>query len=241
MLVRPFRCSTLLVVAAGFCFAAAPSSAAAQSFIAPSFAPGPEDCSDVRWSDVVLRVFPSIAEACQAVGQRNGKSYVKLEGTVVEVSGGFKKVRVDFKDGRELTFVPTPRTALYIEGRRTQFAELAEGRKLDFHVPEDRLQAELRMDPAKLAFIIVPIDLPETWTAGDRSSEGQPSGAHGEPAGMDQSSRTDRTAVVAGEPVQRPVPVEQRVPTIRRLFWIAGTFLIVLAATAVLIRKLSAR
>lgn len=172
-LAHPLRCSLSLVVAAGLCFAGARNCAAAQSFIARSFQPGPEDCADVRWSEVVLRVFPSIAEACQAVEQRIGKSYVKLVGTVVEVSGGLKKVRVDFKDGTELTFMPTPRTALYIEGRRTQFDELAQGRKLEFYIPEDRLQAELRMDPAKLAFIIVPIDVPETSVRADGSSERQ--------------------------------------------------------------------
>jgi hypothetical protein len=123
-----------------------------------SFESAPKDCSDVRWSQSALRAFPSIGSACQSIEQRNGKTYVKLEGTVEEVKDQGKRVRVDFEDGGELTFRPSPQTNLYIDGQRTSFAEVGNGSKLTFYIPEDRLQVEMQPDPARVAFIIVPID-----------------------------------------------------------------------------------
>lgn len=144
---------------------AASSAAVAQTSIDRAFEPAPQDCADVRWSQAVLQAFPTIGTACQAVEERNGKTYVKLEGTVQEVKDRGKRVRVDFEDGGELTFVPTPNTTLYIDGRPQSFADLSAGTELNFYIPEDRLQAELRPDPARLAFIIVPLELPAAGAA----------------------------------------------------------------------------
>lgn len=133
--------------------------ASAQTSIDRAFESSPKNCSEVRWSQQVLDVFPSIAEACQSIEERNGKTYVKLEGEVEEVENGGKRIRVDFEDGSELTFTPTPRTGLYIDSERTEFADLDEGTNLNFYIPEDRLQAELQPDPQRFSFLIVPLDL----------------------------------------------------------------------------------
>lgn len=147
-----------------------------------SFDPSPKECTDVRWSQAALDAFPSIAEACQAVEQRNGKSYVKLEGVVESVKEEGKRIRVDFEDGEDLTFKPASQTVLYLDGKRTSFSELRDGMRLNFYVPEDRLQAELQPDPARVAFIIFALDLPTAPIPENQQSVAQ--------ADRDQSSRT---------------------------------------------------
>lgn len=147
-----------------------------------SFDPSPKDCSDVRWSQAASDVFPSIAEACQGVEQRNGKSYVKLEGIVESVKDEGNRIRVDFEDGEDLTFTPDAQTVLYLDGKRTSFSDVSDGMRLNFYVPEDRLQAELQPDPARVAFIIFPLDLPTAPIPENQQSVAR--------ADRDQSSRT---------------------------------------------------
>lgn len=125
-----------------------------------SFDPAPKDCADVRWSSAALQAFPSIGAACQAVEERNGRTFVKLEGEVESVKDRGKRIRVDFDDGGELTFTPSQQMTLYLDGERTAFSEVRDGMRLNFYVPEDRLQAELQPDPARVAFIVVPLDMP---------------------------------------------------------------------------------
>jgi hypothetical protein len=151
------RCSVQMTLLTAALLAGATVSA--QTSVDRSFEPSPRNCADVRWSETVLQAFPSIGEACQAVEQRHGKTYVKLEGTVEEVRDGGKRIQVDFKDGSVLTFTPTRRTMLYMDGERTEFEDLQRGTELNFYIPEDRLQAELKPDPNRLAFVIVPIEI----------------------------------------------------------------------------------
>lgn len=125
-----------------------------------SFASSPKDCSDVRWSQAALEAFPSIASACQAVEQRNGRAFVKLEGTVESVKDQGKRIRVNFDDGGELSFKPSQQMTLYLDGKRTRFSEVDDGMRLNFYIPEDRLQAELQPDPQRVAFIVVPLNMP---------------------------------------------------------------------------------
>lgn len=124
-----------------------------------SFDPSPKDCADVRWSAAAVRAFPSIADACQGVEQRNGKSFVKFEGVVESVKDQGKRIRVDFDEGEDLTFQPAAQTVLYLDGERTSFSEVRDGMRLNFYVPEDRLQAEFQPDPNRVAFIIFPLNI----------------------------------------------------------------------------------
>jgi hypothetical protein len=138
-----------------------------------SFDPTPKDCADVRWSQAALNAFPSIGSACQAVEQRDGKTYVKFTGRVEKVGDMGNRIRVDFDDGSEITFTPAPQTVLYIDGKRTPFSEVRENMDLNFYVPEDRLQAELREDPSRVAFIVFPFDAP-TVPANQRVAQAGP-------------------------------------------------------------------
>lgn len=153
------RISLLMFLAAAAYAQVPPLTGDVETSVDRSFDPAPKDCADVRWSEAARTAFPNIGSACQSVEQRNGKTYVKFEGTVEEVARQGKRIVVDFEDGQELTFSPSPQTVLYLDGKRTSFTEVREGTKLDFYVPEDRLQAELRPDPTRVAFIIFPLDV----------------------------------------------------------------------------------
>lgn len=156
---RGFRRALPAAAATILLFGAHPS-ALAQTSVDRSFDPAPKDCADVRWSPRALDAFPSIADACKSVEQRNAITYVKFEGTVEAVRNGGKRIKVDLEGADELTFRPTPRTALYIDGQRTEFAEIEDGTKLNFYVPEDRLEAQIQPDPQRVAFVIFPIVMP---------------------------------------------------------------------------------
>lgn len=153
------RSSLSLLVATAALLLTADGAFSQSTSVDRSFEPSPKDCADVRWSEAALQAFPSITSACQGIEQRNGKSYVKLEGVVESVEDRGKRIRVDFDDGEDLTFTPAPQTALYLDGKRTQFSEVSDGMHLNFYVPEDRLQAELQPDPNRVAFIIYPFDI----------------------------------------------------------------------------------
>ena len=125
-----------------------------------SFDPAPKDCGDVKWSQAALDAFPSIGSACQAVEERNGRTFVKLEGTVESVEDGGKRVRMNFEDGGELSFTPSQQMTLYVDGNRTRFSELEDGMRLNFYIPEDRLQAELQPNPTRISFVVIPLAMP---------------------------------------------------------------------------------
>lgn len=146
----------------------------AQTSVDRAFEPSPRDCSDVRWSQQTLEAIPRIAGACRAVEQRNGKSYVKLSGKVQDVVTGGRRVIVDFDHGGSLAFTPSPHTKLYLDGERTDFADLRPGTELNFYIPEDRLQAELQPDIQRAFFILLPLEVqPAQRMAADARTPGQ--------------------------------------------------------------------
>jgi hypothetical protein len=132
----------------------ATAGALADTSIDRAFEPSPRDCSDDSWPQNTLDAIPSIAHACQAVEQRNGNYYVKLSGKVQKIASDGGRLIVDFEDVGELAFTPSANTRLYLDGQRTEFAELRPGTDLNFYLPEDRLQAELQPEINR-AFVVV--------------------------------------------------------------------------------------
>lgn len=133
----------------------------AQTTVDRSFTSKSNDCSAVQWSERALEMYPTIAEACQSVEERNGKKYVKFQGTLKRNERG-ERIVVDFKDGGELTLTPPPETSVYIDGRRTPVARLQRGDELNFYIAEDRLAAQFPEAETQTArFVIVPIAVQE--------------------------------------------------------------------------------
>jgi hypothetical protein len=133
------------------------SAASAQTGVDRTFKAGGEHCRDVEWSQDILREYPGIGAACQGVEHRDGKTYVKFQGTVKEIIDHGQQLRIDFKEGDTLTLAPPANTVLYMDGRKTPISQLRSGAQLNFYVPEDQLTAQFFSDDAPTPIVSVPI------------------------------------------------------------------------------------
>jgi hypothetical protein len=145
------------IVCAGLVAACAVGPASAQTSVDRTFKASSQDCRDVQWSADILRDYPGIDGACQRVEQREGRTFVKFQGTVEAVSNDGRELKVDFKDGKTLTLAPTSTTVLYVGGVETPVSQLYRGAKLNFYVPEDRLTAQFFADDSGAKSVEIPI------------------------------------------------------------------------------------
>jgi len=134
------------IIAAAFALAAA-AGVNAQSSVDRSFSAGATTCSDVNWSPEMLAKHPKIGSACQEVMQRDGKTYVKFEGTVKKVAKGGSEVTMDMKGGDKLVLNPDPNRNVIIGGKKTPVKSLRPGDTLTFYVPDDRVVAAVMETP----------------------------------------------------------------------------------------------
>lgn len=150
------RTRTLLMGGLAVSFVAV--SALAQTSVDRSFKTTSNDCSAVVWSDAALKAYPTIASACQAVEERDGKKYVKFEGRVARNINRGEQLAINFKDASEMTVTPPANTVLYVNGRKTPVSQLQRGDELKFYVPEDRLAAQFHEDNTpQTQYVVVPI------------------------------------------------------------------------------------
>jgi hypothetical protein len=145
------------IVFAGIVAACAISAASAQTSVDRTFTASSRDCRDVQWSPDLRRDYPGLGAACQGVEHRDGRTFVKLQGTVQTVSRDGRQLKVDFKDGQTLTLAMGATTVLYVGGVETPIAKLYPGAKLNFYVPEDRLAARFFADDSSTKSVEVPI------------------------------------------------------------------------------------
>ena len=132
--------------------------ASAQTSVGRSFETVSKSCDGIQWSQQSLQLYPRIAAACQGVEQRNGKTYVKFEGTVKRVLDRGEKIVMDMKDAGQMTLSPPPETKLYIAGQQKAVSKLTSGTKLTFYVAEDRLAAQIpETELATTRYVIIPI------------------------------------------------------------------------------------
>ena len=140
------------------CLIACAAAATVQTNVDRSFTAVSKDCSGIQWSDRALTTYPTIASACQGVEERNGKIYVKFEGTLKRNVNRGQQLVVDFKDGGEVTLTPPAETSLYVNGKKTKAADLERGSELNFYIAEDRLAAQFPETETQSArLVIVPI------------------------------------------------------------------------------------
>jgi LPXTG-motif cell wall-anchored protein len=142
------------------CLIACASAASAQTKVDRSFTAVANDCNSITWSEQALATYPTIASACQGVEERNGKKYVKFEGTLKKNVNRGQQLVVHFKDGGEVTLSPPAETNLYVNGKKTPVSDLERGSDLKFYIAEDRLAAQFPETETRTArFVIVPIVL----------------------------------------------------------------------------------
>lgn len=126
----------------------------AQSRIDRSFSTTSNDCSAVQWSQEALATYPKIADACQAVEERNGKKYVKFNGTVERNVDRGKQLEVKFKDGATIKLTPPENLALYVNDRKTSVRDLRRGDALTFYVPEGQFTPHFAQEQTASAQLV---------------------------------------------------------------------------------------
>jgi len=119
----------------------------AQTSVDKAFSAEGSNCTQITWSPEMLAKHPKIASACQEVMQKDGKSYVKFEGTVKKVSKGGTEVVMDMKGGDKITLNPVEGRTVYIGGNKVPVKNLRPGDTLTFYVPEDRVVAAVMETP----------------------------------------------------------------------------------------------
>ncbi len=140
------------------CLIACASAATAQTSVDKSFTAVSKDCNGIQWSDRALATYPTIASACQGVEERNGKTFVKFQGTLKRNVNRGEQLVVNFKDGGEVTLTPPPETSFYVNGKKTKVADLERGSDLNFYIAEDRLAAQFPETEVQTArLVVVPI------------------------------------------------------------------------------------
>lgn len=145
------------------------SIASAQTSIDRSFTVKSETCDGVEWSQEALERFPTIASACQAVEERDGKRYVRFEATVKRNVNRGKELVLDFKNGGEIAVTPPEGMHVYLDGRRTPVGRLQRGDELNFYVAEDRFAAQFpETETVSARFIVVPMAQPQEQVAEER-------------------------------------------------------------------------
>ncbi len=127
-------------------FALCTPAVSAQSSIDRSFTTTSNNCDDVQWSEEMQERYPNIDSACQSVEERNGKKYVRFEGTVRGVRNRGSAVDVDFRGGGRVQMQPPEGTKIYMSGKEVPVADLQRGDRLTFYVPEDRMTAQFYPD-----------------------------------------------------------------------------------------------
>ena len=106
-----------------------------------SFTATSNNCSDVRWSEEMLSQYPDIEAACQAVLERDGKKYIKFDATVRRAHDRGRELDIDVRNGGRVHLRPEGDTNIVINGRSMRIADLQQGDRLTFYVPEDRVEA----------------------------------------------------------------------------------------------------
>lgn len=121
------------------------------------------DCSDVVWHQDVLAQYPSVANACQDVIEKDGKQYVKLKAEFVRYSEP-RKAMLDVyeSDGSKQRQTVALKSGATVDagGNQVGWDALPRGYELEFYVPSDRFE----VDEVTMVTPVTPVE-PETRPA----------------------------------------------------------------------------
>lgn len=98
-------------------------------------------CSDIEWSSAVTDEYPSIADACDAVVQRDGKMFARIEVEIQRVRGRtltFKIINNDGSSGGSYRQTVDTSWRARIGGRSYRPSDLSRGQMLNVYMPGDR-------------------------------------------------------------------------------------------------------
>lgn len=121
------------------------------------------DCSDVVWHQDVLAQYPSVANACQEVIEKDGKQFVKLKAEFVRYREPHKAMLDVYEtDGskQRQTVSLKPNATVNAGGNMIGWDALPRGYELEFYVPSDRFE----VDEVTMVTPVAPVE-PETQPA----------------------------------------------------------------------------
>jgi LPXTG-motif cell wall-anchored protein len=98
-------------------------------------------CDDIEWSSVVTDEYPSIASACDAVVERDGVLYARIQVELQRVRGNnltFKVLNNDGTSGGSYTQNVGNSWRAKIGGQSYRARELSRGQELNVYMPGDR-------------------------------------------------------------------------------------------------------
>ena len=98
-------------------------------------------CSDIQWDSVVTDEYPNIAKACDAVMEKNGSMFARIEVEVQRVRGRtltFKILNNDGTSGGSYKQTVESSWRAKIAGRSYRASDLYRGQKLSVYMPADR-------------------------------------------------------------------------------------------------------
>lgn len=133
-----------------------------------------KDCSEVNWNQDVLDQYPSVANACQEVLEKDGKTYVKLAAEFVRFrQPNHAMVDVREADGstERVSFKVNSNASVNAGGKDVSWDKIPKGYDLAFYVPSDRFEIH-QVLPVTAEILIIeieePAELPKTaslWPA----------------------------------------------------------------------------
>jgi len=98
-------------------------------------------CDDVEFEASAVEEFPSVAQSCHSIVERNGRLYVRLVADVVRAVSD-REILVDLKgpDGSRIrqTYRPPPGFRAVISGNPTPAHLLRRGQEIRLYLPADR-------------------------------------------------------------------------------------------------------
>jgi len=100
-------------------------------------------CDDIEFNSSATNEFPSVAQSCHSVVERDGKLYVRLVADVVRVRADGSMV-LDFKasDGSRIRqdFNPPRGFRALISGKPRPTRDFVPGQEIRLYLPSDRWQ-----------------------------------------------------------------------------------------------------
>jgi LPXTG-motif cell wall-anchored protein len=128
-------------------------------------------CDDIEWSSMVTDEYPSIAKACDAVVQRDGRLFARVQVELLRVRGNtltFRVLNNDGTSGGAYTQNMGTSWRANIGGRSYRARDLMRGQQLNVYMPSDRwaIIHETVEEEPDVAAVVVPVEpapmLPET-------------------------------------------------------------------------------
>ena len=128
-------------------------------------------CDDIEWSSVVTDRYPDISKACDAVVERNGQLFARVQVEVLRARGNnltFRVLNNDGTSGGSYTQNLGTSWRANIGGRSYRARDLMRGQQLNVYLPGDRWEIihETMDEEPDLMAEVVPVmpaaELPKT-------------------------------------------------------------------------------